>query len=219
MFETIVLVLVVMLLLLAALDLFVGVSNDAANFLNSAVGTRIAPLYVVMIVASFGVLTGATFSSGMMEIARKGMLFPEHFGFDELMLVFIAVMVSDVLLLNLFNSFGLPTSTTVSIIFELLGAATFASLYKVCAADVPYNEIFNYIKLDKTATIVSAILLSVVIAFVTGMVVQFICRLLFTFRFKNSVKILEFRKNSRILSRAFSFKPWLYVLLSFFWLL
>lgn len=190
MFETIVLVLVVMLLLLAALDLFVGVSNDAANFLNSAVGTRIAPLYVVMIVASFGVLTGATFSSGMMEIARKGMLFPEHFGFDELMLVFIAVMVSDVLLLNLFNSFGLPTSTTVSIIFELLGAATFASLYKVCAADVPYNEIFNYIKLDKTATIVSAILLSVVIAFVTGMVVQFICRLLFTFRFKNSVKIL-----------------------------
>ena len=190
MFETIIVVLVVMLLLLAALDLFVGVSNDAANFLNSAVGTRIAPLYVVLIVASLGVLAGATFSSGMMEIARKGMLFPEHFAFEEIMLIFIAVMVSDVLLLNLFNSFGLPTSTTVSIIFELLGAATFASIFKVHSLDLPYSEIFNYIKLDKTATIVSAILLSVVIAFITGMIVQFISRLLFTFRFKNSVKIL-----------------------------
>ena len=120
MFGTIVFVLVVMLLLLAALDLFVGVSNDAANFLNSSVGTKIAPLYVVLIVASVGVLTGATFSSGMMEIARKGMLHPDMFAFEEIILIFVAVMISDVLLLNTFNSLGLPTSTTVSIIFEIL---------------------------------------------------------------------------------------------------
>ncbi len=190
MFESLIVILVVMLLLLATLDLFVGVSNDAANFLNSAVGTRIAPLFVVMAVASVGVLTGATFSSGMMEVARKGMLYPEMFTFEEIMLIFAAVMISDVLLLNLFNSFGLPTSTTVSIVFELLGAATFASFFKVYDTGMSYSEIFNYIKLDRTATIVSAILLSVVLAFITGMVVQFICRLLFTFRFNNSVKVL-----------------------------
>src|SRR5574344_578489 len=190
MFESLIVILVVMLLLLATLDLFVGVSNDAANFLNSAVGTRIAPLFVVMAVASVGVLTGATFSSGMMEVARKGMLYPEMFTFEEIMLIFAAVMISDVLLLNLFNSFGLPTSTTVSIVFELLGAATFDSFFKVYDTGMSYSEIFNYIKLDRTATIVSAILLSVVLAFITGMVVQFICRLLFTFRFNNSVKVL-----------------------------
>ena len=179
MFETLVFILVVMLLLLAALDLFVGVSNDAANFLSSAVGTRIAPLFVVMIVASAGVLLGATFSSGMMEIARKGMLHPDLFTFKEIILVFAAVVISDVLLLNLFNSFGLPTSTTVSIVFELLGAATFCSFYKVSQADM-----------SRTATIVSAILLSVVLAFITGMVTQFISRVLFTFRFNRSVKYL-----------------------------
>ena len=190
MFEAIVLVLVVMLMLLATLDLFVGVSNDAANFLNSAVGTRIAPLFVIMLVASVGVLCGATFSSGMMEVARKGMLFPELFSFEEIMLIFAAVMISDVLLLNLFNSFGLPTSTTVSIVFELLGAATFASFYKVYGTDLPLSDIFNFIKLDRTATIVSAILLSVVLAFITGMVVQFVCRLLFTFRFDRTIGYL-----------------------------
>lgn len=190
MFETLVFILVVMLLLLAALDLFVGVSNDAANFLSSAVGTRIAPLFVVMIVASAGVLLGATFSSGMMEVARKGMLHPDLFTFKEIILVFAAVVISDVLLLNLFNSFGLPTSTTVSIVFELLGAATFCSFYKVSQSDMSLSEIFNYIKLDRTATIVSAILLSVVIAFITGMVTQFISRMLFTFRFNRTVKYL-----------------------------
>jgi len=190
MFETVIVVLVVMLLILAALDLFVGVSNDAANFLNSAVGTRIAPFFVILTVASVGVITGATFSSGMMEIARSGMLHPEMFNFEEIMLIFVAVMISDVLLLNIFNSLGLPTSTTVSIIFELLGAATFASIYKVYSADNSLIDVFNYIKLDKTAAIVSAILLSVVIAFITGMVVQFISRLLFTFRFDVTQKYL-----------------------------
>lgn len=190
MFESLFIVMVVMLLLLAAIDLFVGVSNDACNFLNSAVGTRIVPLAVIMLVASAGVLIGATFSSGMMEVARKGMLSPQMFSFYEIMLIFSAVVIGDVILLNIFNSFGLPTSTTVSIIFELLGAATFASVYKISEMGMSFSEIFEYIKLDRTATIVSAILLSVVIAFVSGMIVQFICRLLFSFKFKVSVRYL-----------------------------
>ncbi len=190
MFESLFIVMVVMLLLLAAIDLFVGVSNDACNFLNSAVGTRIVPLAVIMLVASAGVLIGATFSSGMMEVARKGMLSPQMFSFYEIMLIFSAVVIGDVILLNIFNSFGLPTSTTVSIIFELLGAATFASVYKISDMGMSFSEIFEYIKLDRTATIVSAILLSVVIAFISGMLVQFICRLLFSFKFKVSVRYL-----------------------------
>ena len=190
MFESLFIVMVVMLLLLAVIDLFVGVSNDACNFLNSAVGTRIVPLAVIMLVASAGVLIGATFSSGMMEVARKGMLSPQMFSFYEIMLIFSAVVIGDVILLNIFNSFGLPTSTTVSIIFELLGAATFASVYKISEMGMSFSEIFEYIKLDRTATIVSAILLSVVIAFVSGMIVQFICRLLFSFKFKVSVRYL-----------------------------
>ncbi len=133
MLESLFFVLVVMLLLLSTLDLFVGVSNDAANFLNSAVGTRIAPLAVIIAVASCGVLIGATSSSGMMEIARKGMFYPEMFTYKEMMIIFASVMISDVLLLNAFNSLGLPTSTTVSIIFELLGAAVLASVFKIYA--------------------------------------------------------------------------------------
>ncbi len=188
--ESLFIVMVVLLLVLAAIDLFVGVSNDACNFLNSAVGTRIVPLAVIMLVASCGVLFGATFSSGMMEVARKGMLHPDMFSFYEIMLIFAAVMIGDVLLLNIFNSFGLPTSTTVSIIFELLGAATFASLFKIWDSGMSYSEIFNYIKLDRTATIVSAILLSVVIAFISGVLVQFICRILFSFKFNGAVRYL-----------------------------
>ncbi|HAR80554.1 MAG TPA: inorganic phosphate transporter [Succinivibrionaceae bacterium] len=188
MLESLFVVLVGCLLALAVLDLFVGVSNDAVNFLNSAVGTRIAPLYVVMAVASVGVLLGATFSSGMMEVARKGMFHPEMFSYAEIMMIFGSVMISDILLLNLFNSLGLPTSTTVSIVFELLGAAVFASFYKLYTNGVPLVEIFTYVKLDRTATIVSAILLSVVIAFICGMAVQFLCRIFFTFWLNRTVK-------------------------------
>ena len=188
--ESLFIVLVVMLLLLAALDLFVGVSNDAANFLNSAVGTRIAPMTVIMLVASAGVLLGATFSSGMMDIARHGMLHPEMFNYEEIMLIFASVMISDVLLLNIFNTFGLPTSTTVSIIFELLGASVFASFFKLYITGNSFTEIMQYIKLDRTAAIVSGILLSVVIAFMAGMIVQFVCRVLFTFRFRETYKYL-----------------------------
>ena len=188
--ETVFFILVVMLLLLSTLDLFVGVSNDAANFLNSAVGTRIAPMGIIILIASLGVLIGASSSSGMMEIARKGMFYPEMFTFKEMMIIFASVMISDVLLLNIFNSFGLPTSTTVSIIFELLGASVCAAALKVHAGGQSLAGIFEYIKLDKTAAIVSGILLSVVIAFITGMLIQFLCRLLFTFRFQRTVKWL-----------------------------
>ncbi|HAH70360.1 MAG TPA: inorganic phosphate transporter, partial [Succinivibrionaceae bacterium] len=190
MLESLFFVLVVLLLLLSTLDLFVGVSNDAANFLNSAVGTRIAPLAVIIGVASCGVLIGATSSSGMMEIARKGMFYPEMFTYKEIMIIFASVMISDVLLLNAFNSLGLPTSTTVSIIFELLGAAFLASIFKVYSDHGGMAGILAYIKLDKTAAIVSGILLSVVIAFFAGMVVQFIARILFSFRFEHSTKLL-----------------------------
>lgn len=184
------LILVGCLLALACVDLFVGVSNDAVNFLNSAVGCRIAPLKVILIVASFGVLIGATFSSGMMEVARQGMFHPELLSFKEVMVIFLAVMISDVLLLNIFNSLGLPTSTTVSIVFELFGAAVCVSAYKLISNDMPIGEIFNYIKSDRTMTIVSGILISVVIAFFSGMIVQFILRVLFSFRFQNSYKYL-----------------------------
>ena len=120
---------------LAIIDLFVGVSNDAVNFVNSAVGCRTAPFWIIMAVASAGVLFGATFSSGMMEIARSGVFHPQMFTFAEIMVIFFAVMVSDVLLLDTFNSLGLPTSTTVSIVFELLGSAMAAALYKILTAD------------------------------------------------------------------------------------
>lgn len=190
MIETIFIVLVGFLLLLACIDLFVGVSNDAVNFLNSAVGCRIAPLQVVLVVASLGVLIGATFSSGMMEVARSGMFRPDMFSFYDVMLIFCAVMMADVLLLNTFNSLGLPTSTTVSIVFELLGAAVMASAYKLSQSGMSYTEIFEFIKTERAVTIVSAILISVVVAFFSGAIIQFILRLLFSFRFQNAYKYL-----------------------------
>ena len=190
MFDSIFMVLVVFLLVLACIDLFVGVSNDAVNFLNSAVGCRIAPLQWVLVVASLGVLFGATFSSGMMEVARSGVFHPQMFTFKEVMLIFFAVMIGDVLLLNLFNTLGLPTSTTVSIIFDLLGAAVCATLFKLHQQGLSYSEVFAYIKSDRAMTIVSAILISVVVAFIAGMVVQFVCRVLFSFRLKNTYKYL-----------------------------
>jgi len=120
--ENIYLALVIVLFILAISDLVVGVSNDAVNFLNSAIGSKAASFKVIMIIAALGVLFGATFSSGMMEIARSGIFHPDKFYFSEIMLIFLAVMITDVILLDTFNTYGLPTSTTVSIVFELLGA-------------------------------------------------------------------------------------------------
>lgn len=188
--DSIFIILVAFVLVLAAVDLFVGVSNDAVNFLNSAVGSKIAPLKVILCVASLGVLFGATFSSGMMEVARSGVFNPGMFSFYEIIIVFLAVMITDVLLLNIFNSLGLPTSTTVSIVFELLGAAFFAAIYKLHLEGNSYSQIFEYLKSDRAITIIFAILVSVAIAFFAGIIVQFFFRLIFTFRFENTYKYL-----------------------------
>ncbi len=176
------------LALLAAFDLFVGVSNDAVNFLNSAIGSRIASFKTIMIVASLGVLIGATFSSGMMEIARSGVFNPQMFTFSEIIVIFFAVMVTDVLLLDIFNSFGLPTSTTVSIVFELLGGAVAAAAYKIWLQGDSFLTIASYINNEKALAIISGILVSVVVAFVAGTVVQYLCRLIFTFDFDRVYK-------------------------------
>ena len=172
------------LAVLACFDLFVGVSNDAVNFLNSALGSRIARFRTTMWVASFGVLLGATFSSGMMEVARSGVFHPQMFTFNEIMIVFFAVMISDVLLLDTFNLLGLPTSTTVSIVFELLGSALAAALYKIYTADGSFAAVAEYINTAKSLTIIAGILISVGVAFVSGTVVQYLMRLLFTFHFE-----------------------------------
>jgi hypothetical protein len=173
---------------LAVLDLMVGVSNDAVNFLNSSIGSKVAPHHIIMIIASLGILAGVTFSSGMMEVARKGIFHPEFFLMPELITIFLAVMITDVLLLDLFNTFGLPTSTTVSIVFELLGAAVGISLLKIHMAGESYAALINYINTAKAFAIIMGILLSVVIAFFSGAVAQFLSRLLFTFDYKKRLK-------------------------------
>lgn len=186
--ENIYLILVLVLFLLAISDLVVGVSNDAVNFLNSAIGAKAAPFKIIMLVAALGVFVGATFSSGMMEIARKSMFNPEHFYFQEIMIIFLAVMITDVVLLDLFNTFGMPTSTTVSIIFELLGAAVGVSIIKVMnEPGVPMSE---YINSAKALAIISGILISVVISFSAGAIVQYVTRVIFSFRYQNRIKYL-----------------------------
>lgn len=174
----------VFLALLACFDLFVGVSNDAVNFLNSAMGSRIASFRTTMWVATFGVLLGATFSSGMMEIARSAIFHPQMFNFAEVMIIFFAVMIADIVLLDTFNSLGLPTSTTVSIVFELLGSAIAAAAIKLYWEGGSFELIFDYINTSKSLTIISAILVSVVVAFVSGAVIQYIMRLIFSFHFE-----------------------------------
>ena len=158
---------VIMLLVLgvlAVIDLIVGVSNDAVNFLNSAIGSKAVSFKTTMIVASLGVLVGAMFSSGMMEIARSGIFVPSMFSFNDVMIIFLAVMISDILLLDVFNSLGLPTSTTVSIIFELLGAAVCLALYKIYTSDETLDHLGMYINTKKASTIVYSILLSVILS-------------------------------------------------------
>jgi len=182
------LIFVIVLILLAISDLVVGVSNDAANFLNSAVGSKVAPLKVILAIAGLGVVIGATFSSGMMEIARSGVFHPGQFVFAEIMIIFLAVMITDVMLLDTFNTFGLPTSTTVSIIFELLGAAVAISLVKIFNSTETLSDLGTYINSAKALAIISGILLSVVIAFGCGTIVMFITRLIFSFNYERFLK-------------------------------
>ncbi len=186
--DTVYVVFVVILFLLAISDLVVGVTNDAVNFLVSAIGSKAAPFGIIMIIASAGVLFGATFSSGMMEVARKGIFHPEMFYFKEIMVIFLAVMLTDIILLDMFNTFGMPTSTTVSIVFELLGAAVAVSLIKLNAATDAAVHLGDYINSDKALAIILGILLSVVVAFTIGAVVQYIARMLFTFNYKKPYK-------------------------------
>ncbi len=176
------LILVVVLFALAISDLVVGVSNDAVNFLNSAIGSKAAPKWLIFLIASLGVLIGATFSSGMMEVARRGIFHPDMFFFSEIMIIFIAVMITDIILLDLFNTFGLPTSTTVSIVFELLGSAVAVSLIKITESGSSLVALKDYINSDKALMIIVGIVLSVFTAFFIGAIVQYIARLIFTFK-------------------------------------
>ena len=186
--ENIYIVMLVVLFALAITDLVVGVSNDAVNFLNSAIGSKAISLRTIMIVASLGVAVGAIFSSGLMEIARKGIFMPSQFYFDEIMIIFMAVMITDVLLLDFFNSLGLPTSTTVSIVFELLGAAVSIAVIKLYTQEESLSLLSEYINTAKATEIVLGILLSVVVAFTIGAVVQYISRLVFTFQYEKKLK-------------------------------
>ena len=185
--ETIYLGLVIFLFMLAVFDLWVGVSNDAVNFLNSAIGAKAAKFRTIMIIAAIGIFCGATMSSGMMDIARHGIFRPEQFFFDELMCIFLAVMVTDIILLDIFNSLGLPTSTTVSMVFSLLGGTSGLTIIKL-AHDTTGLSIADLMNTEKALSVIIAIFVSVAIAFFFGTIVQFLSRLLFTFNYKSHLK-------------------------------
>ena len=180
------LIVVIFLFLLAVFDLSVGVGNDAVNFLNSAIGSKAASFKRVLLVASAGVFIGAAMSNGMMDIARHGIFRPEHFSFYELMCIFMAVMVTDIILLDIFNSLGMPTSTTVSMVFELLGASFIVALFKMSGGiDLGLNDLLNT---EKALSVILGIFLSVAIAFVFGTLVQFLTRVIFTFEYRSHLK-------------------------------
>jgi len=187
--DSIYLIIVIVLLALATLDLIVGVANDAVNFLNSSIGSKVAPLWVILTVASIGVLFGAMFSSGMMEVARSGVFHPEQFTFPAIMTLFLAVMITDVILLDLFNTFGLPTSTTVSLVFELLGAAVAVALFTLWTSDSG-GQLGDYINSGKALAIISGIFISIAIAFVVGSIIMYISRLIFSFNFGKRFRYL-----------------------------
>lgn len=177
---------VVFLFLLAVFDLSVGVSNDAVNFLTSAIGSKAASFKRILIVASIGVFIGAAMSNGMMDIARHGIFRPEHFSFYDLICIFMAVMVTDIILLDVFNSLGMPTSTTVSMVFELLGATFVVALIKMFGGiDLGFNDLLNT---EKALSVILGIFLSVAIAFIFGTIVQFISRTIFSFNYRSNLK-------------------------------
>ena len=179
--------LVVFLFLLAVFDLSVGVSNDAVNFLSSAVGSRAASFRRIIVVAAIGVFVGAAMSNGMMDVARHGIFRPENLSFYDVIAIFMAVMVTDIILLDIFNSLGMPTSTTVSLVFELLGATFVVALFKI-ADPANVNSLGEFLNTEKALSVILGIFLSVVIAFVFGTIVQFLTRLIFTFRYKSRLR-------------------------------
>lgn len=187
--DPIYLIIVIILLGLAVLDLVVGVANDAVNFLNSSIGSKVVPLWVILTVASIGVMIGTMFSSGMMEIARSGVFYPEKFTFPAIMILFLAVMLTDVILLDLFNTFGLPTSTTVSLVFELLGAAVAVALFSVWDSGSG-EQIGEYLNSGKALAIIGGIFISIAIAFIAGSGIMYISRLIFSFNYAKPFKYL-----------------------------
>lgn len=185
--ETFYLLLVIFLFILAIFDLSVGVSNDAVNFLNSALGSKAASFKTIMIIAAVGIFAGATLSNGMMEVARHGIYQPQYFYFSEIMCILVAVMLTDVVLLDIFNSLGMPTSTTVSLVFELLGGTVALALIKIINTEgaLQFGDLLNT---DKALTVILAIFVSVAIAFFFGTLVQYLSRMLFTFNYKPRMK-------------------------------
>lgn len=184
--ETIYLCIIIFLFVLAVFDLVVGVSNDAVNFLNSAVGAKAASFKTILFIAGVGIFIGAALSNGMMDIARHGIYQPEHFYFAEIMCILLAVMLTDVVLLDVFNSMGMPTSTTVSLVFELLGGTFAIALIKVSKdATLGFGDLINT---DKALSVIMGIFLSVAIAFFFGMIVQWLARVIFTFNYKKRMK-------------------------------
>ncbi len=186
--ETFYLFLVIFLAILAIFDLSVGVSNDAVNFLNASIGSKAASFRVIMIIAAVGILVGAALSNGMMDIARHGIYQPQYFYFSEIMCILVAVMLTDVVLLDIFNSLGMPTSTTVSLVFELLGGTVAYSMIKLINDTEGLLQIGNLMNTDKALTVILGIFMSVAIAFVFGTLVQYISRLIFTFNYRKTAK-------------------------------
>ena len=184
--ETIYLGIVIFLFMLAVFDLMVGVSNDAVNFMNSAVGAKVAKFKTIIIVAAIGVFAGAVLSNGMMDIARHGIFQPDNFSFYEIMCILLAVMVTDVVLLDVFNTLGLPTSTTVSMVFELLGGTLILALLKLIS-DESGLTLGDLLNTEKALSVILGIFLSVAIAFIAGTFVQYISRLIFSFNYKKNL--------------------------------
>ena len=174
---------VIVLALLAVMGIVVGVSNDAVNFLNSAFGSKAAKKNIILSIAGAGVMVGVMTSSGMMDVARNGVFHPAMFSYEEIMILFLGMMLSNIILLDVYNSLGLPTSTTVSLVFGLLGSAMSLFMFKVWSGDAVFTEIGGYINTTKALGIVSGILLSVVLAFATGHFLMYISRLVFSFRY------------------------------------
>jgi phosphate/sulfate permease len=180
---------IALLVILAIADLVVGVSNDAVNFLNSAVGSKAASFRMILIIASAGVLVGTLSSNGMMQIARNSIFQPEFFTFEKVMVIFLAVMLTDIILLDIYNTLGLPTSTTVSLIFELLGASFTVGVLNVLGSDKSFSELDAILNYKGAIYIIGGIFFSVLVAFVAGTVIHFFSRLLFTFKLKKSLQL------------------------------
>jgi phosphate/sulfate permease len=182
------LLIVILLGILAITDPVVGVSNDAVNFLNSAIGSKVASLKTILWIAISGVLIGSLFSSGIMEIARTGIFFPEKFTLDKLLFIFLSVMLTDIVLLDIFNTLGLPTSTTISIVFELLGASLMAGILFSIEKNEPAGKILSYINGSSLGIIIAGIFLSIIIAFSLGIIIQYLCRLIFSFDYEKKME-------------------------------